>query len=99
MGVLHGREVLYSLPKLFMNDIGDMCKGLAQLSNMQPTIDVDVSNVSYKVGKDAQSVANYLVKCVNIGVKFIPVYHRRPRQKMCVMQTGRRAASIHIICV
>ena len=42
----------------------------AQLSNMQvPTIDIDVSNVWYKVGKDAQSVANYLVKCANIGVK------------------------------
>ena len=70
----------------------------AQLSNMQvPTIDIDVSNVSYKVGKDAQSVTNYLVKCVNIGVKFIPVYHRRPISKQAknVRDANREKSGIH----
>ena len=70
----------------------------AQLSNMQvPTIDIDVSNVSYKVGKDAQSVANYLVKCANIGVKFIPVYHRRPISKQAknVRDANREKSGIH----
>ena len=83
MGVLHGRDVLYSIPKLFMNDIGDICKGLAPQFGMQsPNIVVDVSNVSYKVGKDAQSVSNYLVKCAKIGVEFIPVCDgKRPISK------------------
>ena len=74
MGGSYGKQVLYSVIGLRMNDIGDMCKGLAAEHNMQtPTIDVDCSNVCFKVGKDAQSVANHLTKWAEIGVKVVPV--------------------------
>ena len=75
MGVKYGKDVLYSVTGLYMKDIGVMLKGLAREANMQtPTIDVDCSNVCFKVGnKDAQSVANFLIKWSQIGAKVTPM--------------------------
>ena len=51
-------------PGLCVNDIGDIYKGLASSKPaiQTPTIDVDCSNAAYKVGRDAQSVSNFLMK-------------------------------------
>ena len=61
MGVKFGKDVLFAIGGLFKRDIGDACKGLAAQREMNfPVIDVDCSNVSYKKGKSAQAVANFL---------------------------------------
>ena len=75
-----------------MHDISNMCKGLAAESNLQtPTIDVDCSNVCFKVGKDAQSVANFLTKWSRIGAKIAPVCDgKRPISKQA---TNKREAN------
>ena len=54
----YGKQVLYSVTRLYMDDIDDMCKGLAAKHNMQtPMIDVDRSNICY------------LTKWAKMGVK------------------------------
>ena len=78
MGVKHARDALYSVKSLFMHEICNMCRRLAAESNLQtPTIDVDCSNVCFKVGKNAQSVANLLTKWSRIGAKIAPVCDRK----------------------
>ena len=74
MGINNGKDVLYSITGLSMSDIGDICKGLAAEASMEtPTVDVDCSNVCFKVGKDDSSVSNFLTKYVKNGVCFVPV--------------------------
>ena len=38
------------------------------------TIDVDCSNVCFKVGKNVQSLDKHLVKWANTGLCIVPVY-------------------------
>ena len=53
MGLNCGAQVLYSVRGLKMGDIVDICHGLASEQGMvTPTIDVDCSNVCFKVGKN-----------------------------------------------
>ena len=79
MGGKYGKKVLYLVTGLRMNDIGDICRGLASSRpDMQtPTIDVDCSNVAYKVGRDAQSVGSFLTKWSKIGVKVTPMANEK----------------------
>ena len=74
MGINNGRDVLYSITGLSMSNICDICKELAAEASMEtPTVDVDCSNVCFKVGKDASSVSNFLMKYAKTGVCLVPV--------------------------
>ena len=69
-----GAQVLYSLHGLKMGDIVDICHGLATEQGMVTlTIDVDGSNVCFKVGKNVQSVVRHLVKWASTGLCIVPV--------------------------
>ena len=75
MGLNCGAQVLYSLHGLKMGDIVDICCGLASERGMvTPTIDVDCSNVCFKVGKNVTSVVSLLLKWANTGLKVVPSY-------------------------
>ncbi len=51
MGLNSGAQVLYSLKGLYIGDVDDICKGIAADWKMEtPTIDVDCSNVCFRVG-------------------------------------------------
>ena len=54
-----------------------------------PTIDVDCSNVCYKVGRTAQSVANFLVRWSKIGINITPVGDGEVRPS-CKQATNKR---------
>jgi len=51
--------VLNSLSGSKMGDVVDICHGLER-GMVAPTIDVDFSNVCFKVDKDVQSLARHL---------------------------------------
>ena len=91
MGVNYGKEVLYSLSGLSRKDIALICRGLAIEHNMTDlSIDVDCSYVGFKVGKNAQSVANFLVKWSMYGLQMNPVCDgKRPISKQA---TNKRKA-------
>ena len=74
MGLNYGAQVLYSLPSLKLGDLVDKCHGLPSERGMvNPTIDVDCSNVSFNVDKSVQSVVRHLVKWANTGLCIVPV--------------------------
>ena len=74
MGLNSGAQVLYSLKGLYVGDVVDICKGIAADWKMEtPTIDVDCSNVCFKVGKNVTSVVSLLLKWANTGPKVVPV--------------------------
>ena len=91
MGVNYGKEVLYSLSGLSRKDIALICRGLAIEHNTTDlSIDVDCSYVGFKVGKNAQSVANFLVKWSMYGLQMNPVCDgKRPVSKQA---TNKRKA-------
>ena len=81
MGLNCGAQVLYSLCGLKMGDIVDICHVLASEQGMvTPTIDVDCSNVCFKVGKNVQSVVRHLVKWANTGLCIVPVCDGKVQQ-------------------
>ena len=107
MGVKYGKDVLYSLLGLAIRDVADICQKLAHRINMSaPTVDVDCSNVCFKVGRNAQSVANFLTKWANHGIHMNPVCDGKVRpisnstcrellphhQNCCVVNTHVNAA-------
>ena len=44
-----------------------------------PTIDVDCSNVCFKIGKNVTSVVSLLLKWANTGLKVVPVCNSKVR--------------------
>ena len=74
MGVNSGAQVLYSVGKLKMGDIVDICNGLANEHGMTtPTFDVDCSNICFKVGKNVQSLTRHLIKWSSTGLRVVLV--------------------------
>jgi len=74
MGVLHGSSVLYYAKGLQIKDVVAIAKGLAADRGMAtPTIDVDCSNVCFKVGKNVQHLANFLMRWSDPGLCITPV--------------------------
>ena len=66
MGLKDGAKMLHSITGLTIEDVFKMCKGLADEYGMDtPTIDVDCSNVCFKVGKTVPSVTSLLIKWAN----------------------------------
>jgi len=89
MGLNCGAQVLYSLCCLKMGDILDICRGLASERGMvTSTIDVDCSNVCFKVGKNVQSVVWHLVKWANTGLCIVPVCDGKVRS-ICKQATNK----------
>ena len=73
MGVNHGAKVLYSTRGLNIQDAATILRGLARERGMQiPTIDVDCSNVCFKVGKSVQSLASFLMRWATPGLRVVP---------------------------
>ena len=80
MGVKYGKDVLYSLLGLAIRDVADICQKLAHEINMSaPTVGVDYSNVCFKVGRNAQSVANFLTRWASHGIHMNPVCDGKAR--------------------
>ena len=72
MGLKDGAKTLHSITGLTIEDVFKMCKGLADEYGMDtPTMDVDCSNVCFKVGKTVPSVASLLM--ANAGFCVVPV--------------------------
>ena len=75
-----------------MGDIVDICCGLASEQGMvTPTIDVDCSNVCFKVGKNVQSVVKHLVKWAGTGLCIVPVCDGTVRP-ICKQASNKRKA-------
>ena len=82
MGVKSGSQVLYSIIGLQRGDVADIAHGLARDRNMEsPTIDVDCSNVCFKVGKSVHVLANFLIKLAQAGLRIIPICDGKVRPK------------------
>jgi hypothetical protein len=91
MGLNCGAQVLYSLHGLKRGDIVDICCGLASEQGMvTPTIDVDCSNVCFKVGKNVQSMANYLIKWANTVLCIVLVCDAKSEQYVSKPQTNTK---------
>jgi hypothetical protein len=73
MGLKHGAQVLYALKGLSAGDVVDICKKLAEENGTSPTIDVDCSNICFKVGKNISSLSSYLMKWAETGLCVTPV--------------------------
>ena len=83
--------MLYSIRGLKIGDIVDICHGLATEQDMTtPTIDVDCSNVCFKVGKNVQSVVRHLVKWASTGLCIVPVCDGKG--SICKQATNKRKA-------
>jgi hypothetical protein len=68
MGLKDGARMLHSITGLIIEDVFKMYKGLADKYGMDtPTIDVDCSNVCFKVGKTVPSVTSLLIKWADSG--------------------------------
>ena len=80
MGLKDGAKTLHSITGLTIEDVFKMCKGLADEYGMDtPTIDVDCSNVCFKVGKTVPSVTSLLIKWANAGFCVVPVCDAKVR--------------------
>lgn len=92
MGVANGVQTLYSLKGLTLGDVTDISRALAEEHGIFPTIDVDCSNVCFKVGKSAASLSSFLMKYAQTGVCVKPVCDGvvRPISKQA---TNKRKAS------
>lgn len=92
MGVANGFKTLYSLKGLTLGDVTDISRALAEEHGIFPTIDVDCSNVCFKVGKSAASLSSFLMKYAQTGVCVKPVCDGvvRPISKQA---TNKRKAS------
>ena len=89
MGLNCGSQVLCSLRGLKMGDIVDICHGFASERGMAaPNIDVDCSNVCFKVGKNVLSLAKYLIKWANTGLCIVPVCDAKVRP-ICKQATNK----------
>ena len=103
MGLRCVAQVLYSLRGLKMVDIFDICCRLASERGMvTPTIDVDCSNVCFKVGKNVQSVVRHLVKWSNTVLCIVPCvmlksdqYASKPSTNAKLTET--KAGSNHLL--
>ena len=74
MGVKYEKDVLYSLSGSAIRDVADICQKLAHEINMSaPTVDVDCSNVCFKVGRKTQPVANFITKWAIHAIHMNPV--------------------------
>ena len=92
MGVNHGAQVLHSIKGLSMGDVADICKKMALTKQMEtPTIDVDCSNLSFKVGKHPQWLARFLMRWANTGLCVVPVCDARVRPISKQASNKRRA--------
>ena len=73
MGVNHGAKVLNSVRGLLIRHAVIILRGIARERGMMiPTIDVDCSNVCFKVGKSVQSLASFLMRWATPGLCVIP---------------------------
>ena len=73
MGMNHGAKVLKSLRGLLTRHTATILRGMAREHNMAiPTMDVDCSNVCFKVGKSVPSLASFLMWWANPGICVIP---------------------------
>jgi hypothetical protein len=80
MGLKDGAKTLHSVTGLTIEHVFKMCKGLTDEYHMDtPTIDVDCSNVCFKVGKTVPSVASILIKWANAGFLVVPVCDAKVR--------------------
>ena len=69
----HGAKVLNSLRGLLTRHVATILRGMAREHNMAiPTMDVDCSNVCFKVGKSVPSLASFLMRWANPGIRVIP---------------------------
>lgn len=75
MGINHGAQVFYSIKSLRIGDVADVGKGLVlELGTETPIIlDMDCSNVCFKVGKNVQSLVSFLMQWANTGLCIVPV--------------------------
>ena len=72
MGVNHGAKVLYSARGLYIQDAATILRGLACERGIEiPTVDVDCSNVCFKVGKNVQSLASFLMRWATPGLRVL----------------------------
>ena len=99
MGVKCRKDVLYYLSGLAIRVATDICQKLAHEINMSaPTVDVDCSNVCFKVGRNAQSVANFLTKWANHGIHMNPVCDGKVRP-IYKQATNERKANREKNCI
>ena len=74
MGVNLNAQVSRSSRGLYMGDVADICKMMVLEQPMEtPTIDVDCSNLSFKVGKNPQWLASFLMRWANYGLCMVSV--------------------------
>ena len=80
MGVNYAAQCLYSLPKLDRGDIVDILHGLAREQGEDLlTIDVDCSNVCFKVGKSVHGLANHLMTWARAGLRLVLICDGKER--------------------
>jgi hypothetical protein len=88
MGLKHGAQVLYAFKGLTTGDVVDICNKLAEEYGTSRTIDVDCSNICFKVGKNIVSLSSFLMKWAETGL--CDGYIRRPISKQA---TNERKAT------
>ena len=98
MGVKSGSQVLYSIIGLQRGDVADIAHGLARDRNMESlTIDVDCSNICFKVGKSVHTLATFLIKSAQASALSQYVMaksdQRATNQPTNASPTGRRKPS------
>ena len=81
MGLTCGANALYSIYGLTISDVFDICIGIAAEWGMDstPIIDIDGSNVHFKVGKTVSGVASLLIKWADAGFLTVPVCNAKVR--------------------
>ena len=80
MGVSKGSQALYSLIGLTRGDVADIAHGIARDRGVEhPIIDVDCSNVCFKVGKTVHGLAAFLLKWAQAGLHVVPICDGRVR--------------------
>lgn len=116
MGMNHGAKVLSSLRGLSIRHAVIILQGLARRRGMTiPVIDVDCSNVCFKVGKNAQSVASFLMRWASPRFHVVPCCDAkvRPVSKQATnhrkadrdkttskpLSSGRICASFVVVCI
>ncbi len=92
MGALHGAKALHSLTGLEMGDIVDWLRGMArERGTSTPTVDVDCSNVCFKLGKSIRGLSSHLMKWANSGICVVPICDGKERP-VCKQATNKRRA-------
>ena len=99
MGVNHTAQVLYSLSHLERGDVADILHGLARERDMEiPTVDVDCSNVCFKVGKSVECLASFLMRWAQAGLRIVPICDGKVRP-ISKQATNKRQADQDKNCI